>query len=49
MNDTIITVSVLIYNFCLLAGAAALVQVYGWSMWTFLLAIIFFITHSQSD
>ena len=44
MNDTIIKITVLIYDFMLVAGTAYLVQVHNWSMWTFLLAIIFFMT-----
>lgn len=48
MNDTIVKLAILTYDFLLLAGTAYLVQVYDWSMWTFLLAAIFFITTSKT-
>ena len=48
MNDTIIKISVLLYNFTLLAGTAYLVQMHNWSMWTFLLAVMFFTTTTES-
>jgi hypothetical protein len=35
---------VLLYDITLLAGTAYLVQEYNWSMWTFLLAAVFFTT-----
>jgi hypothetical protein len=36
--------TVLLYDIALLAGTAYLVQFCGWSMWTFLLAALFFVT-----
>lgn len=48
MNDTILKIFILVYNFLLVAGTAYLVQAYDWSMWTFLLAMFFFITTSKS-
>lgn len=44
MKDAIIVIMILVYDFLLLAGTAYLVQWHNWSMWTFLLAAIFFIT-----
>jgi hypothetical protein len=48
MNDTIVKLAILIYDFALLAGTAYLVAVHDWSMWTFLLAAVFFMTTSKS-
>lgn len=48
MNDTILKIMILVYNFLLVAGTAYLVQVYDWSMWTFLLTLCFFVTTSKS-
>lgn len=31
---------VAIYNLCLLAGAAYLIEIYGWSNWTMFVAIL---------
>ena len=36
--------AVLAYDFALLAGTTYLVVQHGWSMWTFLLAALFFVT-----
>lgn len=47
MNDTIVKLAVLVYDFALLAGTAYLVIVYDWSMWTFLLAAVFFMTANK--
>ena len=44
MKDVIIAILVIAYDFLLIAGTAYLVQVYDWSMWTFLLTGLFFIT-----
>lgn len=44
MKDIIIAIFIIVYDFLLIAGTAYLVQVYDWSMWTFLLAALFFIT-----
>lgn len=40
---------VLVYNLTLVIGAAYLVQEYNWSMWTFLLAAVFFMSHRHKD
>jgi hypothetical protein len=44
MGDVILKIAILIYDFALVAGTAYLVAVYGWSMWTFLLTLCFFMT-----
>ena len=49
MNDTIVKITVLIYDFMLVVGTAYLVQVHNWSMWTFLLAVIFFMTAKSTE
>lgn len=48
MNDTITKIFMLIYNLILVGGTAYLVQVYDWSMWTFLLTLLFFVSSSRS-
>ena len=48
MSDTILKLFMLTYNFLLVAGTAYLVQVYDWSMWTFLLTLLFFVSSSRS-
>ena len=48
MNDTIKTLAILLYNFGLLAGTVYLIQFHDWSMWTFILTALFFITTSKS-
>jgi hypothetical protein len=47
MSDAILKIMILVYDFLLVAGTAYLVQEHGWSMWTFLLAMFFFITTSK--
>ena len=47
MKDVIIAILVIVYDFLLIAGTAYLVQEHGWSMWTFLLTALFFITAKQ--
>jgi hypothetical protein len=49
MNDVIVKVCVIAYDFMLVAGTAYLVQEHGWSMWTFLLTILFFITTKREE
>ena len=44
MNDTIVSLGILVYNFLLVAGTAYLVAFYDWSMWTFLLTGLFIVT-----
>ena len=44
MNEAIAVIMILVYDFFLLAGTAYLVQWHNWSMWTFLLAAVFFVT-----
>lgn len=41
MNKTVVSLAILIYNFCLVAGTAYLCAVHDWSLWTFLLALLF--------
>jgi hypothetical protein len=48
MKDALIVIMVLIYDFLLLAGTAYMVQYHDWSMWTFLLAALFFISKTKS-
>lgn len=48
MNDTIVKLGVLAYDFALLAGTAYLVAIHNWSMWTFLLAAVFFMSTTKS-
>jgi hypothetical protein len=48
MNDTIVKLAIVVYDFLLLAGTAYLVVEYNWSMWTFLLAAVFFLTTKES-
>jgi hypothetical protein len=40
--DAIVKVFIMMYDLTLLAGTAYLVEVHNWSMWTFLLAAMFF-------
>ena len=47
--NTIVSLGVLVYDFLLVAGTAYLVVVYDWSMWTFLLTLMFFMTHNKKD
>ena len=47
MKDVLIAWMVLTYNITLIVGTAYLVQVYDWSMWTFLLTTIFFVTKTK--
>ena len=49
MKDTLVVIMVLIYDFLLLAGTAYLVQYHNWSMWTFLLTALFFITKTKTN
>lgn len=44
MRDVLVTLMILAYDLALLVGTAYLVQMHGWSMWTFLLTVIFFVT-----
>ena len=38
---TVETIGVLMYNFSVLAGTTYVVVNYNWSMWTYLLALLF--------
>ena len=40
---------IMIFNLILLGGTAYLVQEYNWSMWTFLLAMCFFLIPRKKD
>lgn len=44
MSDVVLKIVVLMYDLTLLAGTAYFVQFHNWSMWTFALAALFFIT-----
>jgi hypothetical protein len=44
MADVILKIAILLYDLVLLGGTAYLVQEHNWSMWTFLLAALFFMT-----
>lgn len=49
MKEAVIAVCVLIYDAFLIAGTAYLVEAHGWSMWTFLLAMCFFMTTKSKE
>jgi hypothetical protein len=49
VNETIVAVAVLAYNFALAAGTAYLVAIHDWSMWTFLLAMFFIISFKHKN
>ena len=48
MKDAIVAMTVLTYDLLLVAGTAYLVQVHDWSMWTFLLSAMFFVTTAKT-
>jgi len=48
LDSTIIKIAVLVYDFGIVAGTAYLVAIHNWSMWTFLLTALFFITTKSS-
>ena len=48
-DSTIVKIAILVYDLALLAGTAYLVAIHNWSMWTFLLAAIFFMTSKSKD
>jgi len=47
--NTIVTLGVLAYDFLLVAGTAYLVVVHDWSMWTFLLTLVFCMSITKKD
>ena len=47
--NTIVSLGVLVYDFLLVAGTAYLVVVHDWSMWTFLLTLMFFMTTKKDE
>lgn len=49
MKDAFMTLLMVGYNLTLLVGAAYLVEAHGWSMWTFLLAAIFFMSTGKRE
>lgn len=49
MKDILIAALVLTYDAALIGGTAYLVQVYDWSMWTFALTALFFVTTKTKD
>jgi hypothetical protein len=46
--DTIKVLLVLLYNLVLIGGTAYLVQAHDWSVWAFLLPVLFFITKKEN-
>jgi len=42
-------IAILVYNFLLVAGTAYLVVEYNWSMWTFLLTLMFFMVNKKDE
>ena len=42
-------IAILVYNFLLVAGTAYLVVEYSWSMWTFLLTLMFFMITKKDE
>jgi hypothetical protein len=42
MKEVAVLALLVVYNLTLIAGTAYLVQVYDWSMWTFVLTVGFF-------
>lgn len=49
MNNTLVVFMILVYNFAIVAGASYLVAVYNWSMWSYLLAILFMFSLKNRD
>ena len=49
MNRTVVAIGVLIYNLTILVGTTYLVVEYSWSMWTYLLAMVFITTIKTED
>lgn len=41
MNKNFIALLIVVYNFGLIAGTAYVVAEYSWSMWTFVLTLMF--------
>lgn len=41
MNKNFIALLIVVYNFALIAGTAYVIVEYSWSMWTFVLTIMF--------
>ena len=44
LADMVVKLGVLTYDLALLAGTVYLIQECKWSMWTFLLTVMFFVT-----
>lgn len=49
MKDSFIALLVIVYDLILLAGTAYLVEERNWSMWTFVLTMIFFMTTKKEE
>lgn len=49
VKELIVLLTVILYDVFLIAGTAYLVQEHNWSMWTFLLAMCFFMTARTKD
>lgn len=44
-----IVYAILLYNFCIVAGTAYLIALHDWSMWTWVITFLFFITGNLKD
>ena len=49
MNRTVIGIAILLYNLTLIVGATYLVVEYNWSMWIYLLAMVFVTSIKTGD
>jgi len=50
MSNNFVVFMILVYNITIVAGASYLIVVYNWSMWTYLLAMIFSLSfRSKND
>ena len=45
---TVETIGVLVYNFSVLVGTTYVVVNYNWSMWTYLLALLFMLRTKEN-
>lgn len=48
-KELIVLLMVILYDVFLIAGTAYMVQEHQWSMWTFLLTMMFFMTAKTKD
>lgn len=49
MSDNAVKIAILIFNFAVLAGAAALCAIYEWSLWTMFFALLFLVDYRYDD